>query len=174
MVKRIAITGPESTGKSFLAEQLSNYFNEPWVPEYSREYLKNIALNYQFDDIEKIAREQLKRENLFLGKANSLIFCDTDFTVAKIWSEEVFGSCSGWVNDMFYKNIYDLYLLCVPDIPWHPDPLRQNPNDRERLFAKYLSALKHINANYYVIEGLGDERLKKAVSFVKQFLSSEK
>ena len=39
MIKRISITGPESTGKSWLAEQLAGYYQDAWVPEYAREYL---------------------------------------------------------------------------------------------------------------------------------------
>ena len=36
MVKRIAIFGAESTGKSTLAEELAAHFGEPCVPEYVR------------------------------------------------------------------------------------------------------------------------------------------
>lgn len=37
---KIAILGPESTGKTMLAEQLAAHFHTDFVPEYSREYLK--------------------------------------------------------------------------------------------------------------------------------------
>ncbi|VAW30185.1 hypothetical protein MNBD_BACTEROID07-850, partial [hydrothermal vent metagenome] len=39
MLKRIAITGPESTGKSELAAWLASAYQTSWVPEYAREYL---------------------------------------------------------------------------------------------------------------------------------------
>ncbi|MBK7030628.1 MAG: ATP-binding protein [Bacteroidales bacterium] len=39
---RIAITGPESTGKSWLAEQLAEYYGTVWVPEFAREFLEQI------------------------------------------------------------------------------------------------------------------------------------
>ena len=37
-LKKIAIIGAESTGKSWLCERLAKYFNTIWVPEYARKY----------------------------------------------------------------------------------------------------------------------------------------
>lgn len=77
MIKKIAITGPESTGKSLLAEQLARYYNTVYVPEYAREYIDNLNKPYNFDDILKIAKAQLKNEKLLETKANKILFCDT-------------------------------------------------------------------------------------------------
>ena len=41
---KIAITGPESTGKSTLAEKLARHFNVDFIPEYSRTYLENFEV----------------------------------------------------------------------------------------------------------------------------------
>ena len=38
MIKRVAIVGAESTGKTTLAQQLAEHFGTVWVPEYGREY----------------------------------------------------------------------------------------------------------------------------------------
>src|SRR5438105_15460655 len=38
LVKRVAIVGAESTGKTTLAEELARHFDTVWVPEYGREY----------------------------------------------------------------------------------------------------------------------------------------
>ena len=37
-VERIAVFGTESTGKTTLAERLAAHFNEPWSPEFVREF----------------------------------------------------------------------------------------------------------------------------------------
>ena len=39
MLKKIAIIGPESTGKSTLATQLANHYETASCPEYAREFL---------------------------------------------------------------------------------------------------------------------------------------
>jgi nicotinamide riboside kinase len=81
MVKRIAITGPESTGKSQLAEKLAEYYQTLWVAEYAREYLEKINRPYNYNDVLEIAKAQLDEENKAAKKANKILFCDTDFTV---------------------------------------------------------------------------------------------
>ena len=45
-VIRVAITGPESTGKSSLCKALANHYNTLWVPEYAREYCESIGRDY--------------------------------------------------------------------------------------------------------------------------------
>ena len=37
-IKRFAVFGTESTGKTSLAERLAAHFNEPWAPEFVREF----------------------------------------------------------------------------------------------------------------------------------------
>jgi len=87
LIKKIAITGPESTGKSELAKKLAKHYNTVWVPEFSREYIDNINRPYDYDDIIEIAKGQLNREKEAEKKANKFLFCDTELIVAKIWSE---------------------------------------------------------------------------------------
>ena len=40
---RIAITGPESTGKSMLTAQLAKHYKAVMVAEYAREYLEKLG-----------------------------------------------------------------------------------------------------------------------------------
>ena len=54
--KKIVVTGPESTGKSTLCEQLAKKYNTTWVPEYAREYLLKLGRPYTYDDLLIIAR----------------------------------------------------------------------------------------------------------------------
>ena len=168
MLKRISITGPESTGKSVLAGQLAGYFHEPFVPEYAREYLQNKGTEYTLEDVLNIARGQLALENQTAEKADKLLFCDTDILVTKIWCSVRFGKVPGWIEEQFLKHKYDLYLLCFPDLPWEPDPLRQNPGDRDKLFELYEKELKQSGMNYRIVSGQGNERLEKAVTFVQE------
>ncbi len=170
MLKRVSITGPESTGKSSLANYLSEYFGEPFVPEYAREYLSEKGLNYDVDDVVKIARGQLELENETAHKAKKILFCDTDLLVTKIWCEVVFGSVPQWIEDNFLRHKYDLYLLCYPDIEWQPDPLRQNPDNRKELFGLYETRLIEHRLPYKIITGKGNKRMDNAVSFVKQII----
>ncbi len=169
-VYKIAVTGPESTGKTKLSECLAGYFNTVWVPEYAREYLQKKGGNYDFGDIVKIAKGQKRREDEALRQASKFLICDTDPLVTKIWSEVVYGKVDPWIINEVENNPYDLYLLCYPDLPWEPDPLRENPDDRDKLFEIYYNELEKRNYNFKVIKGTGEERCKNAVSAVKNSL----
>jgi len=99
LLKRIAITGPESTGKSCLCLQLAKHFNTYCVEEYARKYIDDLKRPYNLDDIIKIAKCQLSNENKLAEKANELLFCDTELIVTKIWSEHKFSVCLQWILD---------------------------------------------------------------------------
>jgi len=170
MLKRIAITGPESTGKSLLAEKLANHYQCRWVPEYSREYLEKYGAQYDAEDVLRIAKGQLEREEAAARQINDLLFCDTDMLVVKIWCEVVFGSCPPWIDKQFKEHRYDLTLLCYPDIPWQADPLRENPENREELFQLYKNALDKQGIPFKVVKGMGEARLKNALTFVGEIL----
>ena len=160
---RIAITGPESTGKSQLARQLAEHYNESWVPEYSREYLMLSGGKYKFKDILAIAKGQYKNERKYLQEARNILFCDTDFFVTYIWEKVKYGKAHKWIEDKLMYPGYDYTLLCGIDLPWEFDPLRENPYDRDVLFKMYLDELNLRNVNYSVIYGTGEERLRNAI-----------
>ncbi len=170
MLKRISITGPESTGKSVLAKRLAEHYNTSYVPEYARMYLKDIGTNYTMDDVLQIAKGQLFSEWQFVPLAKKVLFCDTDFLVTKIWCEVKFNACPAWIEQQFREHRYDLYLLCYPDLAWQPDPLRENPDDRDYLFRLYEQELNKHGFRYAVVKGVGDQRLKNAVKFVDEIL----
>ena len=82
-----------------------------------------------------------------------------------------FGFCPEWIERQFRTHRYDLYLLCYPDIPWEPDPLRENPDNREELFELYLKTLKDYKLPSQVVKGLGNVRFENARTFVDEILN---
>lgn len=167
---RIAITGPESTGKSWLAMQLAEHYQTPYVPEYAREYLNQIKRPYTYEDLEIIARGQMKSEDTLALKANKLLFCDTDLSVIKIWSKVKYGKCSEWILSEHETRHYSLHLLCNIDLPWEDDSLREHPSSRQELLDKYVSLLGQENRNYRLIKGFGKDRAAEAIHAIDQML----
>jgi NadR type nicotinamide-nucleotide adenylyltransferase len=167
-MKRIAITGPESTGKSALARQLALHYQTSWVPEVARDYLTHLGRNYIFEDIVEISKKQLEMENSMAAKANDFLFCDTDFLVIRIWSKFKYGKCDSWVEDKINNHRYDLYLLCDIDLPWADDPLREHPDNRNELFEMYRQEIENLKVNYKVISGIGGQRLRNAILAVEE------
>jgi NadR type nicotinamide-nucleotide adenylyltransferase len=169
-VTKIAITGPESTGKSQLAEELAAHYNTVFVPEYARGYIDRLKRAYDQNDIFEIARGQIREESRMKQKANRILFCDTELIVTKIWSEVRYGSCDPWILQMIEKNKYDLFLLCNIDLPWEEDPQREHPHMREKLFQLYFEELTERGFPFRVVSGIGKDRLMNAIGFIKQAL----
>ncbi|QBC45485.1 AAA family ATPase [Iodobacter fluviatilis] len=157
---KIAIVGPESSGKSTLARDLAAALHAPWVAEYVREYFADKGSNdYGLDDIIRIAQGQLAAETAFHAP---LLICDTTVLVCKIWAEVRYGHCPAKLAALYKPQDYALHLLTRPDLPWEPDPLRENPDDRDYLFDLYEADLKASGANYRVVEGNRERRLAMA------------
>jgi NadR type nicotinamide-nucleotide adenylyltransferase len=168
---RISITGPESTGKSWLAEHLAEHYKTAWVPEYARAYLEDICRPYNYDDILVIAQNQFEKENL-AAENTELLICDTDFCVTSIWCKVKYGKCHEWITEKLEQNKYGLYLLCDIDLPWQYDPLREHPEMRSELFAMYRELLQEHRFNYRVVKGTGEERLQNAIAIVDEYLNA--
>jgi NadR type nicotinamide-nucleotide adenylyltransferase len=171
MPLKIAITGPESTGKSMLAEQLAEHYHTLWVPEYAREYINNLDRPYNQEDILEIARGQIRSETSISLQTGDLLICDTELIVTKIWSEVKYGNCDPWILNMLENHTYDLYLLCDIDLPWEEDPQREHPHEREYLFNLYKEELTGRALPFFVISGVGKKRLNNAIRVIETFFT---
>ncbi|MCF8367980.1 MAG: ATP-binding protein [Bacteroidales bacterium] len=167
-LKRIAITGPESTGKSQLAESLARHFNSAWVPEFARQYINELNRPYTYDDILIIARGQMEMESRLTDSISGFLFCDTELIVTKIWCVYKYGQCHPWILDRLDQQQYDLYLLCDIDLPWQPDPQREHPLHRSELFQLYIQELKQRKFPFHIVTGRGSQRLENALEILRK------
>jgi NadR type nicotinamide-nucleotide adenylyltransferase len=166
--KRILILGPESTGKSTLAEKLAEHYSEPWVPEVAREYLEQLDRPYGYDDLLQIGRQQMQLEDEMAAGAKNHLFCDTDLRVIQVWSQHRFGKVDPWVLEEITRRTYDLILLCAPDLPWQQDPLREHPEleMRQQFFDVYQQLAQASGFPWALISGDTAERLSTAIQEV--------
>jgi NadR type nicotinamide-nucleotide adenylyltransferase len=171
-ILKIAVVGPESTGKSTMSEYLAGYYNTIAVPEYSREYCANLTGDCTFQDEVNMFHGQIALEKKLLPQANRILICDTTFLTVKIWSEEMFGSAPKEVLDELPRHPYDFYLLLDIDLPWQDDPLRNFPTKREYFMNVWHRELQALNANYIVVSGLNEQRYDNAVKAVDGFLDT--
>lgn len=170
---KIAIVGPESTGKSTMSKWLAEYYQTIWVPEFARGYCENLTEDCTWQDEINMFYGQLALEKELLPKANKLLICDTTFITVKIWSDALFGSSPQEVLDELPKQQYDLYLLLDIDMPWQDDPLRNFPTQREHFMQVWHQELQALNAKYVVISGIGDTRYQNAVKAIDAFTASD-
>ena len=158
-MQRILFTGPESTGKTQIAQQLAARYDEPWVPEYARAYLQQLGRPYREADLLDIARGQLAAEDAQAAKADNFLFCDTSLIVIKVWSEYKYDRCHPWILEQLARRFYGLIVLCGIDTPWTPDPQRENPDEREELYRIYQGELQALGQPYIELWGTEAARL---------------
>ena len=171
-IKKIAVIGPESTGKSTMSAYLANYYHTVWVPEFARGYCEKLTAAPTWQDEINMFQGQLALEKEMLPAANRLLICDTTFITVKIWSDYTFGQSPQEVLDELLKHPYDLYLLLNIDLPWEEDPLRDFPHMREHFMETWYKELKALNARYVLISGTGEDRYTSAVKAIDDFLRS--
>jgi len=168
---KIAITGPESSGKTTLSELLNKYYKDSvLVSEFAREYLNKLNRKYQYSDLLKIAKGQKEKELIEKKNNNKIIISDTTLQVIKIWSLEKYKKCDPWILNN--EGIYTHHLLCKPDFKWKPDPLRENPFDRDRLFDIYLKDLN--KKPFTIVSGKKKSRFITAKKIIDHYLEIQK
>lgn len=167
---KIAVVGPESTGKSTMSEYLAQHYRTVWVPEYARDYCAALTEPPTWQDEINMFYGQLALEKEYLPKAKKLLICDTTFITVKIWSDYTFGRSPQEVLDELPKHPYDLYLLLSIDLPWEEDPLRDFPHMRDHFMEVWYKELNALNANYVLILGTGQDRYDSAVAVIDEFL----
>jgi nicotinamide riboside kinase len=164
---KIAVTGPESSGKTTLSRTLAEKLNVVFIPEFARTYIEEREGVYTESDLIPIAHGQ--KELLDKFKDSSLV-SDTDFLVLKIWSSVKFQHVAKEIEDLYANTNFDLFVLCKPDIPWEADPLRENPSDRDYLFELYLRELKISGKRYITVQGTREERVNQVLQAITKGL----
>jgi NadR type nicotinamide-nucleotide adenylyltransferase len=163
-VKKIALLGPESTGKTELSKQLAAHFHTVWVPEFARQYLQ--STQYAFENVVHCLVEQVALESQMETMAHQFLFCDTELINFKVWFSDMFNKVPGWLDEKIKTHRYDLTLLTYPDISFEEDILRTNAYRRDFFFNWYKKELEAYHSPYVIIKGFGEERLKNAVNAI--------
>ncbi len=170
-IKRVVLTGPESVGKSVLAEKLAKYFKTNFVEEYGREYCEKVS-NTELTplDFAHIAAGQLVKEDEAARHSNKILFCDTDLVVTQIWAEVFIGNAPQWIYEMNHQRKYDLFLLLKPDIPWVDDGTRNYEDIRQWQFERLQQELESRNLPYRIVSGDFEGRFEAAVEEINALL----
>lgn len=176
-VARIVLFGPESTGKSTLAEQLAARFGEPWSREYVRQFWDERAGRVTAADLDAIGRGQLDGELAVEAAARRVAFHDTDLLTCRLWDDLLFpGACPPWVRAQGDERARSaaLHLFCDTDLPWAPDPQRCFPDDEGRAMCRrlFLGELRALGVEPVIVSGDGARRLEIAIAAVERVLSA--
>ena len=174
-IQRVVIFGPESTGKTSLAEALAAHFGEPWAAEFVREFWELRGGKITGEDLGTIALGQIANEDLAVASARRVVFFDTDLITCTLWDDVLFpGACPPWVRIEAEERARGvaLFLLCATDLPFADDPQRVFPDEagRAKCAALWREALVSRARPFVEIRGAGPERVRAAVAAVEALL----
>lgn len=141
---RIAIIGPEATGKTELAETLAAFFGGVATEEYARFYFQQRRLPAEYvldaEEMREVMRGQHRAE-----QGGGLRFIDASCIHGPLYAAMtrdvsgrlVFDAAGTDAEIMDYATGggYDAFILCRPHagLPWEDDGMRAMPDLRDRV-----------------------------------------
>lgn len=173
-LRRIAILGAESTGKSTLTAALAAAWHTAWVPEYLREFVDRAGRVPFEDDQLGIARTQLAREDGAAIDARGLLFCDTTPLMTAVYSQVYWGRVPALLEALAqaHAQAYALTLVAATDGPWVADGLqRESAAVRLQVHDTLLARLQCQGIAYTLLPGSLEQRLAQAAPLLRQQLA---
>ncbi len=174
-MKVLVLSGPESSGKSWLAEGIQQRFGGVLVGEYVRHFMEQTQRDTCLADIPAIARGQLAWEDQARAQAPQLLILDTHLLSNQLWSLALFGDCPGWIEEALLARHYDLHLLLSPEgVAWTGDGLRCQPDlaQRQAFFDASHAWLQQHQRRFEVVTGDWTARREQAFAAVEHLLAT--
>ena len=162
---RIAVVGPECTGKTTLCRDLAAHYVTTWAPEYLREWVDEHPGSdplVGYADTVEIATRHAAREDERAAAASRVVFFDTDALMSQIYSAWYFGRVHADLAALAKARRPDHTLLLAPDVPWIADGQRDLPEGREAMFQLLEDALADHKRKFDVISGDWANRTERA------------
>jgi nicotinamide riboside kinase len=171
-VTLVVLHGAESTGKTNLGRELAAAYGGLFLPEFGRTWCEIFGTDCSVDDLVEIgASQQRNIEEALIDR--QLVISDTDTLMTAAWSEMMLGEVPAALLE---ARRADLYLHCLPDVPFVDDGLRVfgDPAKRREFDLIARATLDRVGANVVDIGGDWNERRVKAVGAIDALLRRER
>ncbi|MCX8533293.1 AAA family ATPase [Chryseobacterium luquanense] len=166
---KVVFLGTESTGKTVMTNNLSEYFKSNKVSEAGRDLISD-SKGFDFNYLEKVYTEHANRIENVNYQESFLTLIDTDIHITKSYSEFIFGKKLTVPEEIIEKNKADLYLYSTKDAEYIQDGTRLEIDDRNKLDESHRNILKEDKIDFLEISGSWDDREKMAVENIKNLI----
>jgi HTH-type transcriptional regulator, transcriptional repressor of NAD biosynthesis genes len=128
-VKRLALLGGESSGKTSLAQALAQALQTDWVPEYGRELWEKKRVILSVQDLVQVARTQVAREEEALKQpgpqSSGWLVCDTTPLTTLQYCLYDHSQAPPELHALAQRH-YELFVVCLPDFDFVQDGARRD------------------------------------------------
>jgi NadR type nicotinamide-nucleotide adenylyltransferase len=150
---RIAVLGPECSGKTLLARALADKLPGAYVPEYGRTYSEEYGNQSTALDLAAIASGQLlAEEEAQQTRPATPLVCDTDVLTTCSYAFLYLGYCPTTLVELSKLRTYDITFLLPPTLPFRPDTIRLFEHRRAEHFALLQRLLNESGRTYHILE----------------------
>jgi nicotinamide riboside kinase len=164
----VVVHGAESVGKTNLGRELAAAYGAMFLPEFGRTWCEIFGTDCTVDDLIEIGENQQRNIEHALAD-REFVISDTDSLMTAAWSRMMLGETP---PQLLGARKADLYLHCVPDVPFVDDGLRVfgNPADRAKFDSIARKVLAETGVPVVEISGDWHSRRVKAVSAIDALL----
>lgn len=173
-MKVLVLTGPESSGKSWLGGEIQSAFGGVLVGEYVRHFIDTEQRDTCYADVDVIARGQLAWEDAARTAQPPLLILDTHLLSNLLWSRLLFDQAPQWLEGELLSRRYDLHLLLDPEgVPWTDDGQRCQPqlHERQAFHRQCRDWLEQHQQHYLGLAGDWKQRREQALDAVHTLLT---
>jgi NadR type nicotinamide-nucleotide adenylyltransferase len=162
-VKRLALLGGESSGKTTLARALAHALSTVWVPEYGRQRWEELRATLTAQELVHVAQVQVQWETEHLSQARGFLICDTTPLTTLQYCLHDHGEAPAALQDLA-RRPYDVTVLCLPDFGFVQDGCRRDNTFRQQQHDWTLERLAEIGVVPLMVHGSVAERLSQVLA----------
>jgi NadR type nicotinamide-nucleotide adenylyltransferase len=165
-VKRLALLGGESSGKTTLARALAEALHTAWVPEYGRQRWEELRETLSVDELVQVGRTQVAWEHEHAQHAavrtSGWLVCDTTPLTTLQYCLHDHGEAPAELQTLARRR-YDLAVLCEPDFAFVQDGCRRDVGFRAAQHAWTLARLAEMGVQPLSVHGSVEDRVEQVL-----------
>jgi NadR type nicotinamide-nucleotide adenylyltransferase len=161
-VRRLALLGGESSGKTTLARALADALHTVWVPEYGRQRWEELRETLSVDELLAVGRRQVALEDEYARRAHDWLVCDTTALTTLQYCLHDHGTAPAELVALAHRP-YDLSVLCEPDFDFVQDGCRRDDGFRAAQHAWTAARLAGMGMPSIGVSGSVEARVRQVL-----------
>lgn len=173
-IRRVALLGGESSGKTTLARALADALHTLWVPEYGRQRWEELRETLSVDELVQVGRTQvaweLEHAQQAAKRGAHWLICDTTpLTTLQycIYDHSAEHAQAPTELQVLAQRRYDLTVLCEPDFAFVQDGCRRDDGFRAAQHVWTLARLAEMGVQPLTVHGSVDARVEQVLAALK-------